>query len=279
MNNVGLFLFQDFNKSYLATELTDKQASVFRANLMALLLKFTNNSNITLEYLAKHLHLAKSSVEITHNKISGESKNYPERPFIYIDADFMLENTLIAVCITVEFNPPDCFIPLTYKKYELHIHRTESSGLFKVLDLYKPDVGFSYFYFGSFRDDLLCTITTRDAFKFQHLITTNPRKFYIEYKLKKNTILSSQIVNDDTDEYVCHSNKALPVADETLFIHFCNAAYTKHSEFINGYIKDGIDFRRMQCFAELKKIFLNVYTSKNRERLLDELLIYQMIDI
>lgn len=277
--NGGLFLFQDFKKSHLATELTDNQASVFRAKLMALLLKFTNNSEITLEYLAKHLNLVNSSVKIAHNQIRSNAKSYPERPFIYIDADFILDNTLIAVRVMVEFNPPDCLIPLTYKNYDLYIHRTEASGLFKVLDLYKPNVGVSYFYFGSFRDDLLCTITTKNAFKFQHLITTNPQKFYIEYKLKKDKMLSSQIVNDDTDEYICHRNKALPAGDETLFIHFCNAAYTKHSEFINGYVKDLIDFRRMDCFAELKKMFLDVYTSKDRELLLDELLVYQMIDI
>jgi hypothetical protein len=268
-----MFLFEKFNISSLKTSLTEKQVASFTKRLTELLFKFNNNPAITMDYLVENLKITESSAKFSKN-------DNPSRPFIFIDIDFMLANTLIEVRISAEFNSACCRIPLTYYKYDIAIQKTEHSGLFTLLNMYKPGVGTNYFYFGSFRDDSVYTVTTKNAFKFQHyFVKTTRNRFHIEYVIKKNKIVSSQIIDDENDEYLKYDNKPLSAHDETLFIHFANAAYTKESEFVNSFVKGSVNFKDMKCFAQLKKMFLDIYTGEHRERLIDELLVFQMVDI
>lgn len=267
-----MFLFDKFNRSSLETSLTEKQIKSFTLRMIEMLLKYNNNSAITLEYLVENLKFIETSPRFSKN-------DNPSRPFIFIDIQFMLESTLIEARVSAEFNSACCRIPLTYYKYEIKIEKTEKSPLLSVLNLYKPDVGVHYFYFGTFRDDSVYTVTTKNAFKFQHYFIKTRHRFYIEYTVKKDKVLSSKIIDDENDDYLTYDNKPLSAHDETLFIHFANAAYTKHSEFINSFINDSINFKDMKCFAELKKIFLNLYKGEHRDGLIKELLVVQMAHI
>ena len=268
-----MFLFEKFNISSPKTELTEKQVVSFTKRLTEMLLKLNNNSAITMEYLVHNLKIVE-----TENKFS--MNNNPSRPFIFIDTEFRLLDTVIPVRISAEFNSEYSRIPLTYYKYEITFQKTEHSGLFSLLHMYKPNIGTSTFYLGTFRDDDVYTVYTKNVFRFQHyFVKTTRNRFHIEYVIKKNTIISSQIIDDENDDYLKYDNKPLSASDETLFIHFSNAAYTKESEFVNFFVRDSVNFKNAKCFAQLKKMFLDIYTGEQRQRLVDELLIYQMVDI
>lgn len=268
-----MFLFDKFNISSLKTELTEKQITSFTKRLTEMLLKLNNNSDITMEYLVQNLKIVETETKFSMN-------NNPSRSFIFIDTDFMLGTTLIPVRISVEFCSEYSRWPLSYYKYEIRFEKTENSSLFSLLNMYKPTIGTSCFYLGSFRDDSAYTVTTKNVFKFQHyFVKTTRNRFHIEYVIKKNEIISSQIIDDENDDYLKYDNTPLSASIETLFIHFSNAAYTKESEFVNSFVKDSVNFKNAKCFAQLKKMFLDIYTGEQRQRLVDELLIFQMIDI
>lgn len=268
-----MFLFDKFNISSLKTSLTEKQVSSFTKKLISMLLKLNNNNAITMEYLVDNLKIVEKENKFSKN-------NNPDRPFIFIDTEFMLGTTLIPVRISVEFCSEYSRWPLSYNKYEITFQKTENSSLFSLLNMYKPNIGTNTFYLGAFRDDAVYTVFTKNVFKFQHyFVKTTRNRFHIEYTIKKNKVESSKIIDDENDDYLTYDNKPLSASDETLFIHFANAAYTKESEFVNSFVKNSVNFKDMKCFAQLKKMFLDIYTSEQRERLVDELLVFQMVDI
>lgn len=268
-----MFLFEKFNISSLKTELTEKQIVSFTKKLISMLLTLNNSNEITMEYLVDNLKITETETKFSKN-------DNPSRPFIFIDTAFMLGTLLIPVRISAEFCSEYSRWPLSYYKYEITFQKTENCSLFSLLNMYKPSVGTSYFYLGSFRDDAIYTVTTKNAFKFQHyFVKTTRNRFHIEYVIKQNKIVSSQIIDDENDEYLKFDNKILSAGDETLFIHFANAAYTKESEFVNSFVRDSVNFKDMKCFAQLKKMFLDIYTGEQRQRLIDELLVFQMVDI
>lgn len=267
-----MFLFDKFNRSSLETSLTSKQITSFTKRMIDLLLEFNNNKNLTADYFVDNLKIVESSAKFSKN-------DNPSRPFIFIDVDFMLDETLIEARISAEFNSACCMIPLTYYKYELAIQKTERSGLFSLLNFYKPNVGTSYFYFWSNQKHVGFdyTITTTDAFKFQHHFASKSRnRFYIKYHFKNHKLVSSEIINDENDDYLTYKNKPLPVEAETLYINFANLAYTRDSEWVNSFVKDKINFKKMECFAALKEIFLSLYKGEERETLINEMKIFEM---
>lgn len=268
-----MFLFEKFDISSLKKDLSAKQVASFTKKLILMLLKLNNNNAITMEYLFDNLKIIEKENKFSEN-------NNPDRPFIFIDTEFMLGATLIPVRISVEFCSKYSRWPLSYNKYEITFQKTENSSLFSLLNMYKPNIGTSSFYLGTFRDDSVYRVFTKNVFKFQHyFVKTSRNRFHIEYTIKKNKIESSQIIDDENDDYIKCDNKILSAADETLFIHFANAAYTKENEFVNSFIRDSINFKDMKCFAQLKTIFLTVYNGEHRKRLIDELLVFQMVDI
>lgn len=268
-----MFLFEKFNISSLKTSLTDKQVTAFTKKLIVMLLKLNNNSEITMDYLVNNLKIVE-----TENKFSKNDN--PSRPFIFIDTAFMLGDTLIPVRISAEFYSEYSRWPLSYNTYEITFQKTENSSLFALLNMYKPSIGISSFYLRISRDESIYTVFTKNVFKFQHyFVKTTRNRFHIEYTINKNKVESSQIIDDENDDYLKFDNKILSASDETLFIHFANAAYTKESEFVNSFVRDSVNFKDMKCFAQLKKMFLDIYTGEQRQRLIDELLVFQMVDI
>lgn len=264
-----MFTFQKFQQCAALTELTDKQISKVTAKLAVHLSKYNNNPNISLEYLLRNLKIDPTSVQVSKN-------DNPSRPFVFIDVNFMLNSTLIETRVSAEFNNSSCYIPYTYSHFNVTVQHTERSGLYELFDIYRPKVGISYFYFSEYDKEAVCTVSVRDAFKFSHYFSPTRNRFHIEYKLKKGKLFSSSIINDENDDYIIYKNKLLSAEDETAYINFANLAYTKDSDWVNSFVKNSINFKKMDCFAELKTIFLSLYAGEHRERMINELKIFEM---
>lgn len=264
-----MFTFQKFQQCAALTELTDKQISKITAKLAVHLSKYNNNPEISLEYLFRNLKLDPTSIRFSKN-------DNPSRPFVFIDVNFMLNSTLIETRVSVEFNSSCCYIPYTYSHFDITVQHTERSELYSVLGLYRPKVGDSFFYFGVYDKDPVATISLKNAFKFSHYFSPTRNRFYVEYKMEKGKLFSSSIINDENDDYITYKNKLLSAEDETAYINFANLAYTKDSEWINSFVKNSVNFKNMDCFADLKTIFLSLYEGEHRETLINELKIFEM---
>lgn len=264
-----MFTFQKFQQCAAATELSDKQIQKITAKLAIHLSKYNNNPNISLEYLLRNLKADPASVLFSSN-------DNPSRPLVFIDINFMLDATLIETRVTAEFNNSSCYIPYTYSHFNISVQHTERSGLYDIFDIYRPQVGTSYFYFAEYDKECVCTVSVRDAFKFSHYFSPIRNRFHIEYKMKKGKLFSSSIINDENDDYVSYKNKLLSAEAETSYINFANLAYTKDSDWVNSFVKNSINFTKMDCFAELKTIFLSLYEGEHRERMINELKIFEM---
>lgn len=259
----GVSLFNNFDKSSLDKQLTERQKVAFTKTLVELLIKKNKNRKIDENYFVENLKIVEDSVKFQPNSCG---------PLISIMVKFVLADIYIDTQFSVTFNHKSCYIPLTYSHYKLILQHTADSGLFKLLNLYTPATGVSSLQLDVFRLNGY-RVTNEKSFKFEHLFNGN---FYINYEINDNGHIVTTFFNEDFVDLYTETCKSLPATEETLFIKFANLLYTRQSEEINRIVTEKFNFNTVSSLVRIKQLFINLADSHHREMILNEILIDDM---